>query len=1176
MMGMRDAKLVGRAPEMRHLFSVLSRVENSSLPDQVPEIITIDGDAGMGKSRLLTELANLAAGLGWTPVHCSSVEPNKSNAKPAAYRPLAAIQVGLFSLTGAERVVVGDLERQLSLCEDEAAQSPVLLKAIERLANASPTLLLVDNAHWLDGATLKMLQTLRSEMRSGRLLIICALSFSTRETVIEFRRICNDAGLPTLTLKPLSDNAAHELALDTLGRDLTAADAELLTYARGVPAQIRQMSAEFSSRSGQTSTDSVPAPLTSFVGRESELTELAKLLHRERLITITGTGGCGKTRIAQELARRITPYNLESVLWIELAPVTDGPGVVGAVASVVGVRGSEHHSLEDLLVSTMHHRGETIMILDNVEHVLASSSSLVGTLLTEIPQLRIVCTSREPLDIPGEWVWRLPPLGSPSVSERAELSIDVITQFDAVKLFIERAARVRRGFAITPSNSDAITRICERLDGLPLAIELAAARVRAMSPERIAAQLEDRTPNRPVGHLVTTRHQTLEASIAWSEGLLDAVERVAFRRLGVFVGGFTIEAAQAVVAHGNAQVGADKTESEASIGIDAYEVLDLVTRLVDKSLIVLDEFHDRFFMLETIRAYAIRRMEEHGELSRLRDIHANWFADWLQTLDDAANAEEAQQFIDLTPAWIRSIAPEAPNCHAAFEWVETGGSLSLRIVAGLGYYWLLTASFDEAIRYGLSAALAGDVKSPEWAEAVMCLLGVLRNASFDGPAQLKQAAMKGTADFTGRALVRMEGALMTTQLDRLGPTAEQLAMFAQTRQDAVEIKDWYTFTNCVYIPASICAEFGLLREALETLGGFVNHRTILVEALCANKRGDFHSTAQHVEVASALVENDLSNLIVERLEVAYIEGECELMRGGSGERVLRLIPQLRMRNLSTYDGLANTIEGLCHLLNGDLLSARAVFEEGAASDFQISASNTAVYLVQVEIALGNVTQARNIAENILKKWRGVQAPMYELTARVVLAECDMLDKPSDALDQGHRALAAATNHELWVGAVDAIEVIATILVGNGRLQEGARLLGAAQAERNRMGYRHRFAHRAAYVEAAHESVRSTLPWAEGSILKFTDAIALAQRMRGERVRPTTGWGSLTPTEMQVVEVVVRGFTNPQVAEKLFMSRATVKTHLVHVFEKLSINNRTELAALHRSANSVVPANSVIG
>lgn len=1162
--------LVGRGPEMRQLSATLARVQ-----DLASEIVTIDGEPGMGKSRLLEELSDNAAGLGWAvvriaghngarsvapgalsnPFSVADVCPSQRVAPGAWINPFSVIDGGSQQLLGPARGLLGDLS-------DAGSGWPDVL---QRLALSSPTLLVVDDAHLLGAPTLDLLRTL-AERRVQRMLIVCAFRFTTREAVIEYRHACEVEGAPTLTLRPLDNSDAHELAIETLGRGLTATEKSTLAHTSGVPVRIREMSDNFSSQSSQslqTRLNPVPSPITPLIARETELVELARLLTLERLVTLAGSGGCGKTRLAQELARRVEPGFPGGVCWVELAPRIDEPGVIGALASAVGLVEGDNISLFDRLLTSIIATPGLLIVLDNAEHVRRVTGDLVAKLLVRAPGLRVVCTSREPLDVLGELVWRVPPLSTPVMAElqlmpsrprsdiRASdrLAPELVAPFDSVRLFVDRAARVRRGFVLSEDNAQAIARICERLDGLPLAIELAAARVRAMSPERIAAQLDSRVELQSTVGSATSGFQTLRASIMWSEELLDENERVVFRRLGVFVGGFTIEAAHAVVT----------AFERAEPFIDPYAVTDIVTRLVDKSLVVFDEEHDRFFMLETIRAFAWERLEMLDELSKARDAHVDWFVDWLRTLDHIANAEDAQQFIDRTPIWMRVIASDVANCHAAFEWVETGGVRSLLLVAGLGYYWLMVAAYDEAERYGLRTVLAGDPNLPEWSEAAMWVVGAIRNCGVDGNRLIEEAALRGDSELTGRELVRIAGPLATISVGENGPTDEELARFETARAASAEVKDWYTYTNCTYIPASICAEFGLLKQAesILGLGSFSNHRMVLVEAMCALRRGRFLEAESCISHASAMVA-ELMNSVVEWCEVAVIDAELCLLSGDGGDRVAQLIRTVRNRSVGMFEDSRNLGEGILQLVNGDYVGARRSFTLPRRADIYRAYART--WLAPTELALGDAMAARLAAKTVLADWSHIRAPYLEASAHLVLAECEMEHSPVIALDEAHVALAAAGDHELWVEVIDSLEAIGALLLDLGRKAEGARLLGAAHAERDRMGYRHRFAHRERYVRSAHESTRSTREWAEGTTLTLGAAIELAQRMRGARMRPTVGWESLTPTELQVVELVVSGLSNVKVAEQLFVSRATVKTHLVHVYEKLDLHSRAELAA----------------
>ena len=334
----------------------------------------------------------------------------------------------------------------------------------------------------------------------------------------------------------------------------------------------------------------VPSQWTSFVGRGSQLTDVRKLLAQNRLVTLTGAGGVGKTRLAVEVAQHVAADYVGGVWYVDLAPITDSAVVPVVVTRALGLPDQPGCATVDTLLRFVRDR-QLLLVLDNCEHLLDACADLVVAVLGAAPRLTFLGTSREPIGVSGEAVWRVPSL---SVAD------------EAIELFIDRARLVQTGFTVTDDNAATIEEICRRLDGMPLAIELAAARVRALSVAEILDSLHDRFRLLTGGaRTAVRRQQTLRASVDWSHALLTEPERVLFRRLAAFLGGFDLSAAQAVGAGGDMQ---------------RYQVLDLLTLLVDKSLVAADDSGGatRYRLLETVRQYAAEKLGESGEADEVR------------------------------------------------------------------------------------------------------------------------------------------------------------------------------------------------------------------------------------------------------------------------------------------------------------------------------------------------------------------------------------------------------------------------------------------------------------------------------------------------------------------------------------------------------------------------------
>src|SRR5215210_5399636 len=376
------------------------------------------------------------------------------------------------------------------------------------------------------------------------------------------------------------------------------------------PRAVESTEAEPAPRTPERPPNNLPLELSSFVGREKELAEVKRLLESTRLLTLTGSGGCGKTRLALAVARELAEGFEDGVWVVELAPLADPTLVPQAVASTLGVREQPGRSLTETLSDYLGSK-KVLLVLDNCEHLVEACAELAEALLRSSPELRVLATSREALGITGEVAWLVPSLSLPDLRRLPD--IESLPQYEAARLFVERAAAVKPSFTLTEQNAVAVAQVCYRLDGIPLAIELAAARAKVLSVEQIADRLEDSFGLLSAGgRTAMPRHRTLHATMDWSHELLPEEEQILFRRLSVFAGGFTLDAAEAVCA-------GEELERD--------EVLESLSHLVDKSLVIMREVggEGRYRLLETVRQYAREKLSESGEAGQASERHAGYY-----------------------------------------------------------------------------------------------------------------------------------------------------------------------------------------------------------------------------------------------------------------------------------------------------------------------------------------------------------------------------------------------------------------------------------------------------------------------------------------------------------------------------------------------------------------------
>jgi len=494
---------------------------------------------------------------------------------------------------------------------------------------------------YMSGLTLSHTARLLSVAHGGQILV----SNATQELVR------ND--LPSLV--ELRNLGLHRL------RDLTRAEHIYQVVAQRLPDRFPAL------RSLEVVPNNLPRQLTTFIGREREIAEAKRLLAETHLLTITGPGGSGKTRLSLEIGARLLSEYPDGVWLVEFAHLADPARVPQVLATALSVREEADRPLLVTLVDHLRPK-RVLLLLDNCEHLIDACAGLADTLLRGCPEVKILPSSREALGLTGEVVFRVPPLSLPD--SRLVPALERLAEYEAVRLFVDRAIAVKPDFTLTDDTAAAVVQICRRLDGIPLAIELAAARVRTLSVQQITAHLDERFRLLTGGsRTALPRHQTLRGLIDWSYGLLSEAERELFRRVSVFVGGWTLEASVAVCA---------------GVDVDRYDIVELLGRLVDKSLCLIDgEGSDpRYRLLETIRQYGFEKLAETSEGQVVRARHRDFY------LGFAEDAEPRLQGPEQV-AWLQRLEADHDNLRAALRWSldcdET--EAALRLGSALSLFW---------------------------------------------------------------------------------------------------------------------------------------------------------------------------------------------------------------------------------------------------------------------------------------------------------------------------------------------------------------------------------------------------------------------------------------------------------------------------------------------------------
>jgi predicted ATPase/class 3 adenylate cyclase/DNA-binding CsgD family transcriptional regulator len=889
----------------------------------------------------------------------------------------------------------------------------------------------------------------------------------------------------------------------------------------------------------------LPVQLTSFVGRDAEILKVRGLLAENRLVTLTGAGGVGKTRLAVEVAAAVAESYGDGTWYVDLAPLTDPELLPITVARTLGLPDQPGRAPQTALLQFVGNR-HMLVVLDNCEHLLDASAALTEALLSACARLTVLATSREPIAVAGELTWRVPSL---SVAD------------DAMHLFGDRAGRALPGFAISDDDAAAVSEICRRLDGMPLAIELAAARVRALSPEEILAGLQDRFRLLTGGsRTAVRRQQTLQASVDWSHALLTEPERMLFRRLAVFIGGFDLEACRSVCS--------DNV-------LARHQVLDVLALLVDKSLVVAETAGGatRYRLLETMRQYAQEKLSESAEAGAVRDRHRDHYTAMAAALDSPANSG-MEVLLDQAET-------EIDNLRAAFAWSRENSDTdrALQLATSLQPFWLTRGRIKEGqdwLEIGLSDAeiADADVAPVAMARALAdkAFLNNMRDAESLARAQHALAIARELDD---PALLART---LTTCGRVVGSDAELARPYLAEAADlARAMGDRWRLSQILYNQA-FTATFGA-GDLEAALAAATEGRDLADEigdrgysrgcrwCLTGTRLVLGDVAGAEAQWRELMAESDAAHALI--WQVSARASLCHVL-AGSGRpdegRALALEALDGAAQIGRYmEGVVYSALAFAALAGGDVDAATDAGEavrERFGAELARLPNPINRPAAQVALARGDLASARRLVDEdvaVAVGWFTVQA--LATRARVASAQ----NEPGQAQRDARDALTRAAEMRAHLFVPDLLECLAGLAGSAGSHLEAARLFGAAQAIRERIGVVRFKVYDAGY-EASVESVRNALgeaefdaAWAAGLALSTDEAIAYAQRGRAEHKRAASGWNSLTPTELNVVRLVSEGLGNKDIGTRLFISPRTVQTHLTHVYTKLGLASRVQLA-----------------
>jgi predicted ATPase/DNA-binding SARP family transcriptional activator len=786
------------------------------------------------------------------------------------------------------------------------------------------------------------------------------------------------------TYRRAADHLGEELGLEP-GAALQRLEQSILIQDTSLDAEARPVA-------GAPTAASLPAPLTSFVGREREVAQVEDLLSHARLVTLTGSGGSGKTRLALETALR-AQGTVDGVWLVELAGLADPTLVAQAVAAALGLREEPERPVESVIVEAVGER-DCLLVVDNCEHVLSAAADLCATLLSACPRLRILATSRESLDIGGEVAWTVPTLPAPA---GVPATIDVLLRFDAARLFVERATTASPGFVPTAGDIADIAAICASLDGIPLAIELAAARLRTLSLAQVAARLDDRLRLLVSGRRdVEPRQRTLRAAIEWSYDLLDEAERATFDRAASFAAPFSLEAAEAVCAGGD---------------VEATDVVDVISSVVNKSLVTHGTGGDgapRYRLLESLRSFGLERLEDRGERAATADRHARYFTAAVEEAVPDLVGSTLQRTLDRLEA-------EHDDYRIALAWLVESGDAdgATRLAGALWPFWWHAYHVRDG-RLSLRRVLALDGATP--ASRLQALVGSASLAFLEEDLDdVLAACTEGIALDEQIGDRRSRAMLLSTQAEVLRMRADGLEGAEGIAMEAVEL-----FTEVGDLRGEADARRVLTLLAWDR-GDLARARTMAERCLeLSLAAGDVYKSAGAASMLGGLARErgdlDLAQQLYEQSLADFNEarepwGAAHVIRSlanlafdkGDHERAMRFAEESlqRYERLGHPRGIPESLKAMADacFLTGDLDRADRLGDEalqrfrdqGFAGDL-VSALHSSA---RIALAHGDIDRAAARAEEALVLYRTQghtrdAGPGLTLLARVRARQGDAL------------------------------------------------------------------------------------------------------------------------------------------------------------------------------------------